>query len=184
MGHWECISLLVRGDQVRIMHPLIHFRECGFHWKATSQKTCGAWRKQSEAKVRRLCVWRCSRSRIKRTSAKQNWQSNADITNHEWYMPKAYRAGSTSLSSSHSPVPLGLTLSRYWRSSKPPRSPTTKSENEEWLSCSTSAALSLGGFRKDQLVYTLVGKTCELMNVVCEYANSLAPRCGKSLSIE
>ncbi|ABF61957.1 hypothetical protein TM1040_3825 (plasmid) [Ruegeria sp. TM1040] len=58
------------------------------------------------------------------------------------------------------------------------------SENEEWLSCPTSAALSLGGFRKDQLVYTLVGKTCELMNVVYEYANSLAPRCGKSLSIE
>lgn len=183
MGHWECINLLLNGDQVRILPLLICFLDNEFHSLAMSQQVCDAWRKQPETKVRRLGARRWSRPRIERVSARQNWRSNSDITNHSSHMSKAESARSSS-SSSLSTVPLGLTLSRYWRSSKPPWSPTTKSENEEWLSCPTSAALSLGGFRKDQLVYTLVGKTCELMNVVYEYANSLAPRCGKSLSIE
>ncbi len=143
-GHRACTRLAPPlGNQTPITPSNIYFLDNRFHPLATSQKVCDAWRKQSEAKVRRLCARRWSTPGKRQDSARKIWQSNSGITNRLWPVLKAESAELTSLSSSNCRVPSDLTPpSRYWRLSKPPRSPTTRFESKEVLGRSASCVLS------------------------------------------
>jgi len=133
MGNLGSIRLAAHGNQTPITPSNIYFLDNRFHRLATSQKVCDAWQRQSEARDRWHSAKRWSTRGSKRDSARKNWRSNSDITSRSWLESKAANAGLTSLSSSLCPVPLDLTRSRFWRSSKPPRSPTTKFERKETL---------------------------------------------------
>lgn len=129
MGQWVCTRLASRIHQASKISSNIYFLDNRFYPLAMSQKVCDPWRKQSEAKLSRLCVRRWSKLGTSLALAKKNWPLNSGITNRSWPVLKAESVALTSLSLSFCPAPLDVTLSRFWRSLKSPRSLTTGFES-------------------------------------------------------
>ncbi|QFT48873.1 hypothetical protein FIU97_19955 (plasmid) [Roseivivax sp. THAF40] len=126
MGNLGSIRLVAHGNQTPITHSDIHFLDNRFHPLATSQKVCDAWRKQSEAKGKRPCARRWSTLDPTRDWGKTNWPIGSTVISLWWPASKVASAGSMSSNWSSLPAPSALILSRFWRSLKLPRSPTTE----------------------------------------------------------
>ena len=112
------------GNPTPITPSLIYLLDNGFPPLATSQKVCGAWREQSEARDRWHFARLSSRPASRRVSGKRSWRRSSGATNPSWRGLKVASAGSTSSNWSSSPAPWALIPPRCWRSSKLPRSPT------------------------------------------------------------
>jgi len=125
MGNLGSIRLAAHGNQTPITPLYIYFLDNRFLPLATSQKVCDAWQIQSEAKDRWHSARRWS-TRVKtRASVRKTWRTGSSAINPSLRESKAANAGLTSSSLSYWRAPSALTRSRFWRSSKPPRSPTT-----------------------------------------------------------
>ena len=133
MGSFGSIRLAAHGNQTPITPSNIYFLDNRFHPLATSQKVCDAWRKQSE----QMASWRSSvrwSTRVKAQAwARTIWRTGSSAINLSWRALRAANAGSTLSSWSFWRAPSALTRSRFWRSSKPPRSPTIEFENNAFL---------------------------------------------------
>ena len=125
MGSLGSIRLAARGNQTPITPSNIYFLDNRFHPLATSQKVCDAWQKQSEAKGRWHSARRWSTRAKAQAWARTTWRTGSSAINLSWRALRAANAGSTSSNWSFWRAPSALTPSRFWRSSKPPRSPTT-----------------------------------------------------------
>ena len=125
MGNLGSIRLAAHGNQTPITLSIIHFLDNRFHPLATSQKVCDAWQRQSEAQDRWHSAKHWSTPASRRDSVRKTWRSSSSAINPSWRALKAASAGSTSSNWSSSPAPSALTPPRFWRSLKPPRSPTT-----------------------------------------------------------
>jgi len=133
MGNLGSIRLAAHGNQTPITPSYIYFLDNRFHPLATSRKVCDAWREQLEAKGRWHSVGRWLMLGSRQVLARPNWRPSSDVTNPSLPALKAVSAGSTSSSWSSWLAPLALTRSSYWRSLKPPRSPTTGFESNDLL---------------------------------------------------
>ena len=131
MVHPVCIRLVPHGNSTPITPSNIHFLDNRFHPLATSRKVCGAWREQSEVKGKWHSARRWSTPGSRQALARLNWRRSSDATNPLLPALKAVSAGSTLSSWSSWRAPLALTRLSYWRSLKPPRSPTTGFETGE-----------------------------------------------------
>ena len=125
MGNLGSIRLAAHGNQTPITPSYIYFLDNRFHPLATSQKVCDAWQRQSEAKGKWHSVRRWSTPVSKRALVRKTWQTGSDATSPLLPALRAASAGSTLSSWSSWRAPSALTRSRFWRSLKPPRSPTT-----------------------------------------------------------
>jgi len=133
MGHEGCIRLAPHENRTPITPSYIYFLDNRFHPLATSQKVCDAWQIQSEAMGRWHSARRWS-TRVKAQAwARTIWRTGSDATNPLLPVLKAVSAGSTLSSWSFWRAPSALTRSKFWRSLKPPRSPTTGFEANELL---------------------------------------------------
>jgi len=128
MGNLGSIRLAAHGNQTPITPSNIYFLDNRLHPLATSQKVCDAWRKQSEAKGRRLCARRWSTPGLSLASARKNWRSNSDITSPSWHVLKVGSAGLTLLSWLFWHALLVLTHLRFWQWLKPPQNLITEFE--------------------------------------------------------
>ena len=104
-----------------------------FHLLATSQKVCDACRKQSGVPGIWPFVSLWSRPEIERVWGRKTWRTGSTVISLSWRALKAASDGSTLSSLSYCPGRLASTYRRFWRSSKPPRSPTIKFENNAVL---------------------------------------------------
>ena len=125
MGNLGSIRLAAHGNQTPITPSYTYFLDNRFHPLATSQKVCDAWQRQSEAKGKWHSARRWSTRASKRASARKTWRIGSDATNPLLPVLKAVSAGSTLSNWSFWRVPSALIRSSFWRSLKPPRSPTT-----------------------------------------------------------
>jgi len=125
MGSLGSIRLAAHGNQTPITPSNIYFLDNRFHPLATSQKVCDAWQRQSEAQDRWHSAKHWSTPASRRASVRRTWRSSSSAINPSLPALKAVNAGSTSSNWSFWRAPLALTPSRFWRSLKPPRSPTT-----------------------------------------------------------
>lgn len=125
MGSLGSIRLAARENQTPITPSNIYFLDNKFHPLATSQKVCDAWQKQSEAKGRWHSARRWSTRAKEQAWARTTWRTGSSAINLSWRALRAANAGSTSSNWSFWRAPSALTRSMSWRSSKPPRSPTT-----------------------------------------------------------
>jgi hypothetical protein len=124
MGCEGSIRLAPHGNPTPITPSIIYFLDNRFPPLATSQKVCGAWREQSEARDRLPSVRPSSRPASRRASDKRTWRRSSGATNPSLRGLKVASAGSTSSNWSSLPAPLALTHSRFWRSLKLPWSLT------------------------------------------------------------
>ena len=124
MGCEGSIRLATHGNPTPITPSLIYFLDNRFPPLATSQKVCGAWREQSEARDRLPSAKLWSRPGSRRASVKRTWRRNSGAINPSWRVLKVASAVSTLSNWSSSPAPLALTYSRFLQSLKPPRRPT------------------------------------------------------------
>lgn len=124
MGGEGSIRLAPHGNPTPITPSLIYFLDNRFPPLATSQKVCGAWREQSEARDRLPSARLLSRPASRQVSVRKSWRQSSSAINPSWRALKAASAGSTSSNWSSSPALWALIPPRCWRSFKQPRSPT------------------------------------------------------------
>lgn len=133
MGHRACIRLAALGNQTPITPSNIYFLDNRFHPLATSQKVCDACRKQSGVPGIWPFVGLWSRPEIERVWGRKTWRTGSNAINLSWRALKVASDGSTLSSSSYCLERLASTYPRFWRSSTPPRSPTTRFETKAFL---------------------------------------------------
>ena len=151
MGQARCSRLAALGMTTAITSSNSYFLDNRFHPLATSQKVCDAWQRQSEARDRWHSARRWSTPASRRASVRRTWPSGSTAINLSWRALKVASAGSTSSNWSSSPAPWALTRSRFWRSFKPPRSPTTEFEpfHQSRTRGLTSPSVDIGTARKN-----------------------------------
>ena len=133
----------------------IHILDTGFDPLATSRKVCGAWRKRSEAKGRRYSSRRWPMRANGLALPKRIWLNGSNAINRLLHGSKAGNAGSMWLNSSFSHGPLGSIRRRFWHLLKPPRSPTTAYNTEEFLNVCSVLSPAAGDRRRRPGTYFL-----------------------------
>ena len=117
----------------RLPSQNIHILDTGFDPLATSRKVCGAWRKRSEAKGRWHSAKHWPTRVIGQALHRKIWLNGSSAINRLLHGSKAGNAGSMWLNSLFSHGPLGSIRRRFWHLLKPPRSPATAYNTQEFF---------------------------------------------------